>query len=192
MTLTTHHHLVARLRISGAIPLLPLLAVMMLAGTTLRCHLTAPASNCTYWNMQPFQRELRHSAEPNGRQCTLYVTLHNQMAANVRCMSHYTTKWPPMYAVCHTTQPNGRHCTLYVTLHNQTVVSATSRTRKLPGSHPIHGPAISRLSTVFPPLNADVVKTGHGRCRYSVPRTAPHLTHLTHTHSRSHPPSRLP
>jgi hypothetical protein len=83
--LTTHHHLVPRLRMSGAIPLLPLYAVMARAGTTLRFHLTASSSICTCWNMQPCQRALRQSAEPNGRQCTLY-------------------------AVCHTTQPNSRQC----------------------------------------------------------------------------------
>jgi hypothetical protein len=82
------------LRMSGAIPLLPLYAVMAWAGTTLRFHLIASSSNCTYWNMQPCECVLRQSAEPNGRQCTLHVTLHNQMAANVRCMSHYTTKQP--------------------------------------------------------------------------------------------------
>lgn len=149
--LTTHHHPVPRLRMSVSVPLLPLHAVMVWPGITLRCHLTAPASSCSYCNTQLSRRMPRHSADPNGR-----------------------------------------HCTLHVTLHKHTVASATSHTRQLPGSHPTHGPAISRLSTVFRPLSADVVKTGHGRCRCSVSGTAPHLTHLTHTHSRPHLPSRLP
>ena len=132
----------------GAILLFPLHDFMACAGTTLPCYLSASSSDSTDLNIKPFQRVLCQFAEQNGRQCALYV------AQRVLCQSteqngRQCALYVAQRVLCQSTEQNGRQCALYVALHNRTFVSAPTGTRKLLGSHPTHGPAISRFPTIF-------------------------------------------
>ena len=152
----------------GAILLFPLHDFMACAGTTLPCYLSASSSDSTDLNIKPFQRVLCQFAEQNGRQCALYVaqrvlcqsTEQNgrqcalYVAQRVLCQSteqngRQCALYVAQRVLCQSTEQNGRQCALYVALHNRTFVSAPTGTRKLLGSHPTHGPAISRFPTIF-------------------------------------------